>query len=239
LKSAVIKNWDNKTWLSSYDYIKSFNKFLSKNTKFRSNSKILDIGCGRGKIIGDLSSQLNLKIKPIGIDLINHTDKDKRIKFIKKDALSFFINNKQKFDLILIKQTIHLLSLNSIKKLVKECKKKLNTDGKIFIFTLDPFKNEIPSFELMKKKLKRSLKRDEMILKFLSQLNSSKNPKKFFYKVKITKKKYLKMIQNRFISTLLPMTKKQISNGIKEIDLKFNKILKFNDNLICIILKKN
>ena len=91
----------------------------------------------------------------------------------------------------------------------------------------------------MKKKLKKSLQRDKMILKFLSQLNSSKNSKKFFFKVKITKKKYLKMIQNRFISTLLPMTKNQISNGIKEIDLKFNKILKFNDNLICIILKKN
>ena len=75
-----LKNWDNKTWLSSYNYIKSFNKFLSKNTKFRSNSKILDIGCGRGKIIGDLSSRLNLKIKPIGIDLVNHIDKDKRIK---------------------------------------------------------------------------------------------------------------------------------------------------------------
>ena len=90
----------------------------------------------------------------------------------------------------------------------------------------------------MKKKLKRSLQRDKMILKFLFQISCSKNSKKFFYKVKITKKKYLKMIQNRFISILLPMTKKEISNGIKEIDLEFNKILKFNDNLVCIILKK-
>ena len=141
MKSAVIKNWDNKTWLSSYDYIKSFNNFLSENIRFKSNLKILDIGCGRGKIIGDLSSRLNLKIKPIGIDLVNHIDKDKRIKFIKKDALTFFIDNKKKFDLILIKQTIHLLSINSIKNLVNKCKKNLNTDGKIFIFTLDPYKN--------------------------------------------------------------------------------------------------
>ena len=186
-----------------------------------------------------MSSRLKLKNKPIGIDIEIHRDRDKRINFKKIDAIRYLKNNNKKFDLILIKQTIHLLSINSIKNLVNECKKNLNTDGKIFIFTLDPFKNEIPSFELMKKKLKRSLQRDKMILKFLSQLNSSKNSKKFFYKVKITKKKYLKMIQNRFISTLLPMTKKQISNGIKEIDLKFNKILKFNDNLICIILKKN
>ena len=150
MKSAVIKNWDNKTWLSSYDYIKSFNKFLSKNTKFRSNSKILDIGCGRGKIIGDLSSRLNLKIKPIGIDLINHIDKDKRIKFIKKDALSFFINNKKKFDLILIKQTIHLLKMSEIKRLLIDMKKSLKPKGKILIFTLDPDANEIPNFKLMR-----------------------------------------------------------------------------------------
>ena len=91
----------------------------------------------------------------------------------------------------------------------------------------------------MKKILNESLQRDKMITKFLSQFNSCKISKKFCYKVKITKKKYLKMIQDRFISILLPMTKKEISNGIKEIDSKFNKILRFNDNLICIILKKN
>ena len=46
---TVIKNWDNKTWLSSQNYINSFNKFLIKNIKFNSNFKILDIGCGREK----------------------------------------------------------------------------------------------------------------------------------------------------------------------------------------------
>jgi len=44
-----IKNWDNKTWISSTKYIKSFNKFLLKQKKLNKESKILDIGCGRGK----------------------------------------------------------------------------------------------------------------------------------------------------------------------------------------------
>ena len=30
---ASIKNWDNKTWLSSPKYINSFNKFLIKQSK--------------------------------------------------------------------------------------------------------------------------------------------------------------------------------------------------------------
>ena len=116
MASTVIKNWDNKTWLSSKDYIKKFNSFLVRNIKLDSNSEILDIGCGRGKILGSLSSKLKLKNKPLGIDLINHKDKDKRIKFKKINALNFFLNNKKKFDLIIIKQTIHLFELNKIKK---------------------------------------------------------------------------------------------------------------------------
>ena len=68
MASTVIKNWDNQTWLSSKNYINSFNKFLIKNTNINSNFKILDIGCGRGKILGALSSRLKLKYlsHPVG-----------------------------------------------------------------------------------------------------------------------------------------------------------------------------
>ena len=90
-----LKNWDNKTWLSSNSYIKSFNKFLTKQVKLNENSKILDIGCGRGKILGSLSLKLSLKIKPIGIDIEKHKDRDKRIIFKKIDALKF-LKKKQK-----------------------------------------------------------------------------------------------------------------------------------------------
>ena len=72
MASTVIKNWDNKTWLSSKGYIKSFNRFLIKKVKLNPKSTILDIGCGRGKILGSLSSKLSLRDKPTGIDMINH-----------------------------------------------------------------------------------------------------------------------------------------------------------------------
>ena len=62
---ASLKNWDNKTWLSSQNYIHSFNSFLLKQVKLDKNSRILDIGCGRGKILADLSIKLKLQNKPI------------------------------------------------------------------------------------------------------------------------------------------------------------------------------
>ena len=236
MASTVIKNWDNKTWLSSKDYIKKFNSFLVKNIKLDSNSEILDIGCGRGKILGSLSSKLKLKNKPLGIDLINHKDKDKRIKFKKINALNFFLNNKKKFDLIIIKQTIHLFQLSEIKKILRLSKKNLTSRGKIFIFSLDINKNEIPNFKLMKNKLAKSLIRDKNILNLIIKSNTMVIKKKFFYKVKITKKKYLNMIKNRYISTLLTFTNKELSEGLKEINLEYRKNIKFKDKLTCLIL---
>jgi ubiquinone/menaquinone biosynthesis C-methylase UbiE len=233
--STVIKNWDNKTWLSSKDYIQSFNKFLIKQVKLNSKSKILDIGCGRGKILGTLSTKLKLIRKPSGIDIINHKDKDKRIKFKKIDASNFFKKNQSKFDLILIKQTIHLLNLKEIKKLLILSKKNLSQGGKIIIFTLDTVKNELPTFKLMKTKLIKSLKRDNRILKLVTKLYPYKK-KKFIYKVNIIKKKYLKMVQKRYISTLLTFTKQEIQKGMNEINIKYGNNIKFNDKLICVIL---
>ena len=236
MASTVIKNWDNKTWLSSKSYINSFNKFLIKNIDANSKSKILDIGCGRGKILGSLSFNLKLKKKPLGIDIINHKDKDKRIKFRKIDVINFSKRNKEKFDFILIKQTIHLIKLSEIKKTLFRLKKRLNPRGKILIFTLDTHKNEIPTFNTMKLKLNKSLNRDKKILRLITKIFPYRIKKKFIYKVKINKKKYLEMIEKRYISTLISLSEKQLLRGIQEIKTKYKDTLKFKDKLICIIL---
>ncbi len=47
------------------------------------------------------------------------------------------------------------------------------------------------------------------------------------------------MISRKFISILLNFNKKQIVTGIKEICLKYKKDLRFNDKLVCIIIKNN
>ena len=233
-----IKNWDNKTWISSAKYIQSFNNFLLKQKKLTKHSKILDIGCGRGKIMGSLSSKLKLINKPVGLDIENHKDFDKRIIFKKTNAIKYLKNNKKKFDLILIKQTIHLFNLKDIKKILAHSYSSLNIGGIILILTLDTKDNEIPTFSLMKQKLTQSFKRDNLIWKKLLQLNIKKTITKFNFKVNIKKNIYLKMIKQRFISTLLKFSSLQILNGINEINLKYKKNILFNDKLKGIIFKK-
>tara|TARA_Y100001954_G_scaffold186388_1_gene199283 strand:+ start:364 stop:1071 length:708 start_codon:yes stop_codon:yes gene_type:complete len=233
-----LKNWDNKTWLSSKKYIQSFLIFLLKQIELKKNSQILDVGCGRGKIIGSLYSKLRLRYRPIGIDLERHKDRDKRFNFKKIHAISHLKKNKKKYDLILIKQTIHFLNFNEIRKLLFLCKKSLKDGGKILIFTLETSKNEIPTFSLMKKKLQFSLNRDKKIIRFISKLYPKIKKKKFLFKVKIFRNEYIKMIKNRFISTLLDLNSNEILKGVDEIQIKYKKMLSFNDKLTCIIIDK-
>ena len=233
-----LKNWDNKTWLSSTSYIRSFNIFLLKQIKLNKNSQILDIGCGRGKILGSLSSKLSLKTKPIGLDIVKHKDRDKRIIFKKIDALRFLKKNKKKFDLILLKQTIHLFKIKDIKNILKLSKKMLNINGKIIIFTLDPLNNEIPTFSIMKKKLKKALIRDKKIIRSISYLFNGKLIRGFSYKVKISRKKYMGMINSKYISVLLGMSQKTIFSGLNQIKRKYKKQISFEDKLICLVLNR-
>ena len=236
---APLKNWDNKTWLSSQKYINSFNQFVLKQVKLNKNSRILDIGCGRGKILANLSNKLRLINKPIGLDIENHKDKSKKMIFKRIDALSYIAKTKATFDLILIKQTIHLLKKKQAIKLLSLCKNRLNPNGKIIILSLDPKKNEIPTFSLMKKKLTISLSKDEKIFNLILKNESKAIVKKFIYEVRILKIKYLQMIKDRYISTLLNFTDKQIKNGIVEIKNDYGNLLKFKDRLICFIIKNN
>ena len=233
-KINELKNWDNKTWLSSSKYINSFNTFLLKKKKLNKTSQILDIGCGRGKIFGALSRKLKLINKPIGIDPVIHKDVDKSIDFRSEDIFEFFKLNKNLFDLIMIKQTLHFFNKDKRSKLIKVCKKKLNKNGVLIIFSLVTKNNEIPCFKLMKQKLNRGLKRDSQMIKVTKKLLIDCDVDKFKFKVSITKNKYIQMLKQRYISCLVNIDKNEISNGINEIKKIFNKNINFVDMLISI-----
>ncbi len=228
-----LKNWDNKTWLSSKSYISQFNKFLKTKINFNKDSKILDIGCGRANIISALQQKYKFRNKPIGIDIVSNKGVKKNIIFKRVEALKY-LKKQDKYDLILIKQTIHFFSKTNLNLLLNLAKKRLNTKGKILIFSLKTKNNKIPCFEKMRKSLKKSLKRDEYLFKIIKK-NLKKTKNSYFnFNVTISKKRYLWMIKSRYISCLLDLKERDINNGLNEIELKYNNIIKFVDTLKCI-----
>ena len=150
---------------------------------------------------------------------------------------NFLEFNQNKFDLIMIKQTLHFFNKDKRKKLIKACKNNLKKNGVLLIFSLNTLNNEIPCFKLMKQKLNRGLKRDSRMLKSARKILKNHKVDKFKFKVLITKNKYIQMLKQKYISCLVNLTKKQINKGINEIkDIYHNKIL-FEDILICIKYK--
>ena len=236
-KIIELKNWDNKTWLSSPEYINLFNTFLLKKKKLNKDSQILDIGCGRGKIFGILSKKLKLVNKPIGIDPVAHKDVNSGIDFRNEDVFKFFKTNQIKFDLIMIKQTLHFFNKDKRSKLIKICKNTLKKNGVLIILSLNTLNNEIPCFKLMKQKLNRGLERDYRMIKSTCKILKDNKIYKFAFKVSITKNKYIQMLKQRYISCLVNLNRDQISKGIKEIKDNYPNKMIFDDVLICIKYK--
>ena len=233
-----LRNWDNKTWLSSKKYITSFNAFLKSKINFNRELQILDIGCGRANIISALQKKYKFKKKPIGIDVVKNGNIKKNIIFKKINALKYLKKTNKKFDLILIKQTIHFFNNNEIKTLLAQAKSQLNNKGQILILTLNTRNNKIPCFKKMKILLNKSLKKDETILEIVKK-NLKKSKESYFkYNVNISSKKYSKMINDRYISCLLSMNQKILKSGIDEINNKFGRLIKFEDVLKCVSYRK-
>jgi len=233
-----LKNWDNQTWLSSKNYIHQFNKFLNKRVRFNKNTKILDIGCGRANIISNLQKRQKFKEKPIGLDIIKNKGIKKNIIFKKIDGYYYLKRKNEKYDLILLKQTIHFFSPSKLKALLDIAKKRLKKGGKILIFSLKTTNNKIPCFKKMKQKLDGSLKRDEKLFKIIKKKLKRTNESYFNFKVNISKQKYLKMVKSRYISCLLDLNNDEISKGVSELRSKYKDQIKFTDTLKCISYKK-
>ena len=234
----ILKNWDKKNWLSSETYILSLNHFLKKQINFNKEIKILDIGCGRGKIISSLSKKYQMNNLPLGIDVVKHKDIANRIRFIKTNALKYLGKTKEKFDVILFKQSVHFFNFFEIKKILKLSKKNLTPKGKILILALHPNENYWPLFKTFKLKLIKSLRKDKIILNLIKSSFKKYKINYFTFKVKMTRNLYLQMIKNRFNSCLLSLSSKEIKIGIEEIKKTYKKKLIFTDKLICISYKK-
>jgi ubiquinone/menaquinone biosynthesis C-methylase UbiE len=234
----TLKNWDNKTWLSSTKYISSFKNFLKPKTKINKNSKILDIGCGRANIISYLYNQYRFNNKPLGIDIIKNKNIKKNIIFKKIDAIRYLKKTNTQFDLILIKQTIHFFSKKKIEPLLKLARKKLNKNGQILIFSLKSKDNKIPCFKIMRSKLLKSLRKDENVLKLIKSSLKNYKIENFSFKVNLSRSKYIQMIKGRYISCLLNMSDKELEKGVNEIKSNYKNRIKFTDTLDCINYKK-
>ena len=118
--------WDGprKYGYVGYNYIEGYwtglAKKLIKNYRLNNNSKVLDIGCGKGFLLYEIRKILP-KIKVEGIDTSNYAIKNshkmvkKYLKVFKAEHIKNLKYKKKSFDLIISINCLHNLKLDDLK----------------------------------------------------------------------------------------------------------------------------
>ncbi len=229
-------NWDKQSWLSSKTYFDDLTECLIEILNLNSRSTILDVGCGRAHLIKNLSSKIKFDNFLIGVEPVNHKNiESKKIKIFNLNIQDFLKQNKNKYDFIIFKQVLHLIPLIDRNKLYKLISNILSPQGKIVILQMDKNHN-IPTFPLMSQKLNASIDKHNEIINELSSNFLSIQKEKFSFKVKIKKKDYLTMINNKFISILSNISNSEIEKGCSYINQHYPCEIFFDDILNILIV---
>ena len=224
-------NWDKSSWLSSREYFEELSNQLIEFLDIMEEKKILDVGCGRGYLLESLANKVNFIHKPVGVEPVKHEDTiSPRIEIINSSINFFFQNNNSKFDLVILKQVLHLLNSNEREYFYQEIKKYLNNNGQIVFIYMNE-QTEIPQFPLMKNKLKLSIGSHDLLLAELNINFRLLKTQNFTYHVKISLEEYLTMITNRYMTVLLDFNEEEIKEGIAFIKQNYSNHLSFNDTL--------
>ncbi len=118
---------DRRYGYGGYKYIKNYHTFLAKKLindyKLDSNSKVLDIGCGKGYLIYEISKLLNSK-KIYGCDIskyaISNAKKEIKKQIFYHDARKKFKFKENEFDFVFSNTTLHNFKLPQLFNAIKE-----------------------------------------------------------------------------------------------------------------------
>ena len=224
-------NWDRSSWLSSKEYFAKLSNQLIKSLDLHEEIKILDVGCGRGYLLRSLANKANLINIPFGVEPVKHEGPiPHHIKIINSSINSFLDHNNIKFDVVILKQVLHLLNQNEREYFYYKVKKHLYDNAKIVFIHMND-QTEIPQFPIMKNRLKKSLNSHQYLSEELIKNFKLLKIDNFNFNVNISSKEYLEMIRNRYISVILDLNEEEIEKGIEFIKKHYPNQLSFKDTL--------
>ena len=152
-KKYAFNYWDGKRkyGYGGYKYIpgrwKKVAKNLIKKYKLNNNSKILDVGCGKGFLLYEIKKLLpSIEVK--GFDISKYAiskskNEIKKYLFVHK-AQDRYLFKKSQFDLVISIGCLHNLEINDLKKALEQ----INRVAKKKYILVESYRNEKELFNL-------------------------------------------------------------------------------------------
>ena len=195
-----------------------------------------------GDFCVDLKTQLDkfysfLCVDPSS-DLINEARRN-GIDSIIADALEFSLLDN-KYDIIIMKEMIHHIPIQSLTIVFQNIHKQLNPSGSIMIETR-PVDTDFPFFNKVKEIWKTTQPPASVFISSLIESNYVTTIYEREYKVIMSKQHWYQFIRNRSFSEFSLCSDDDIEAGITELEQKYQDTdtLHFSDKLIFIIATKN
>lgn len=142
---------DRKYGYGGFKYIPGYNSALAKNIiksyNLNNNSKVLDIGCGKGFLMYELKKKLK-NIDIVGIDISKYAKKN-TLKEIKSNIQIYDARKKLKFkdnffDLVISINTLHNFKIDEVNLSLSEMERV----GKSKFICVESYRNELEQFNL-------------------------------------------------------------------------------------------
>ena len=142
---------DRRYGYGGYKYIKNYYTFLAKNLikdyNLTKNSKILDIGCGKGYLVYELSKLLKSK-NVFGCDVSKYALKNSKKEITKQlffhDIKKVFKFKDNNFDFVFSNTTLHNLKLKYLKVAIEE----IERIGNQKYICVESYRNEQEQFNV-------------------------------------------------------------------------------------------
>ena len=220
-------------------------KVILKNMDLQPNDVVVDIGAGTGYLAhqmwtsGELEQPV-LCVEP-SLAMLNVAKQREGVVPIHASAEEFFANPKYggEFNKVLMSCCVHhFIDWPTVFSSLAKCQ----TNGFCVILTRPP-KTTLPFFRAAHKRFKSSCTDSESLLSLLQSLGFKTETTMEIMKFSLQKQQWYRMLRERYMSHLEPLTGKEMEDGIAELEkeqfqgVKDSDLITVKDPIIAIVAK--